>query len=243
MPGLRFWPRGLQEFLAGLWGASSCKSCSSASSSCQIREACDVETCVSTWRTQRATPLAIPRGRRLPASPAPCPASPPPHAARSRPPPRFFRGLWCVGHSRSPVGGSAGGSTGSSQAGSSWGCGVGSRILTEPMLWHWWVQVMRQAGSSQSQPSFCDPNRIFQMTANPEPVGGGRSRRCGHSTASHRSASAGGDAPTANRSHTSRRIIHRQPITAQPFTVPVIMWGSQSGCRFPADTQCLGGCG
>lgn len=27
------------------------------------------------------------------------------------------------------------------------------------------------AGVSQSQPSFCDPNRILQTTANPEPAG------------------------------------------------------------------------
>lgn len=148
--GFRFWPRGLQEFLAGLWGASSSSSCSSASSSCQIREACDVETCVSTRRTQWATPLA------------PCPASPPPHAApsRSHPPPPLFRG--------------SGGRLGvdSCQAGSSWGCGQGSGQL-DPDAVALVGPGGEQAGSSQSQLSFCDPNRIFETTANPGAAGAG----------------------------------------------------------------------
>lgn len=166
VPGLRFWPRGLQEFLAGLWGASSCSSCSSASSSCQIREACDVETCVSTWRTQWATPLAIPRGRRMPASPAPCPASPPPHAApsRSHPPPRLFgvsgawgaAGLWRVALREGAWAAARQGLPGAA------GSGAGSWIPVEPMRWHWWVQVARGQAAANHSPAFVIPTGSFR---------------------------------------------------------------------------------
>lgn len=156
MPGLRFWPRGLQGFLAGLWGASSCNSCSSASSSCQIREACDVETCVSTWRTQRATPLAIPRGSGcVPAQPRAQPAArlPMQHQhRRARPEAMLF--------------GSA---------------GARSRVFTGPRgaeLDPGGTDALalvgpsgEGAGSGQSEPSVCDPNWIFQPTANPEAAG------------------------------------------------------------------------
>lgn len=226
MPGLRFWPRGLQEFLAGLWGASSCNSCSSASSSCQIREACDVETCVSTWRTQWATPLAIPRGRRLPASPAPCPASPPPHAApsRSHPPPRLFG----VSGTRGAAGLRQG------------RVFVGNQIPMEPMLWHWWVQVSRGQAAANHSPAFVIPTGSFKMTANPEPGG---------------VAGAGGTVAAQPVTGLLQRVgMLRQPIVVQlpgglsagsqsQPSRSVIMQASQSGRRSPEGTQYSGGWG
>lgn len=63
-------------------------------------------------------------------------------------------------------------SAGSCQAGSSWGCGQGSGQLDPDAV----ALVGRggeHAGSSQSQLSFCDPNRIFQTAANPGAAGAG----------------------------------------------------------------------
>lgn len=180
MPGLRFWPRGLQEFLAGLWGASSCSSCSSASSSCQIREACDVETCVSTWENTTGNTPRHPPGQAAACKPSPVPSQPasPCSTVRSRPPPRLFSvsGAWgAAGLRRAALQEGAWAAARQGLRGAE-GSGVGSRIPVEPMRWHWWVQVARGAGSSQSRPSFCDPNRIFQMTANPKPPGAAGSR-------------------------------------------------------------------
>lgn len=131
-------------------------SCSSASSSCQIREACDVETCVSTRRTQRATPLAIPRGSGcVPAQPRAQPAARlPMQHQRCRAHPdamlfgspgaqsKVFMGL--EGEEPDPGGADALASVGPSGEG---------------------------AGSSQSELSFCDRNWISQPTANPKAAG------------------------------------------------------------------------
>lgn len=188
-----------------------------------------------------------PPGQAAACKPSPVPSQPasPCSTIAVAPAPAALQGLQCMGRSRAPAGGSAGGSVGSCQAASSWGCrersgqadpgGADALALVGP--------GGKGAGSSQSQPSFWDPNRIFQTTANPEPAGAAGAGGTVNSTASHSSALVGGDALTASRSPASRRIIHRQPITAWPFTVPVIMQSGQSGRRSPEGTQCLGGCG
>lgn len=116
-----------------------------------------------------------PPGQADACKPSPVPSQPssPCSTVAVAPAPAALRGLWCVGRSRALAGGSAGGRVGSCQAGSSWGRGERSRQL-DPGGADALALVGpggKGAGSSQSQPSFCDPNRIFQMMANPEPPG------------------------------------------------------------------------